>query len=271
MGCSKKKKDIRFGMVTDLHYAKIDARPGKTRYYRDSVTKLRNAIKEFNAQDLDFIIELGDLKDQALNADKAETLNYLKAIENEFQQFKGPVYHVLGNHDMDCISKSEFLANITNTGQAETKAYYSFQMKGLKFIVLDANYLEDGSHYDSGNFEWFDSNIPESQLKWLNEELVNANQPCVIFVHQQIDSFHRHNDPHCVKNAKAVRDILEANENVLAVFQGHNHCGGYQHHNGIHYYTLKAMVEGPAPESSYAIAHISSEKNLYFKAYLHHA
>jgi len=69
-------------------------------------------------------------------------------------QYDGPVYHVLGNHDMDSISKRDFLSHTKNHGKAEGKSYYSFVYNRLKFIALDANYNEDGSDYDSGNFDW---------------------------------------------------------------------------------------------------------------------
>jgi alkaline phosphatase len=50
-----------------------------------------------------------------------------------------------------------------------------------------------------------------------------------------------------------VRVILESSGKVLAVFQGHHHNGGHHDIGDIHYYTLKAMVEGSGAEnSSYA-------------------
>ena len=56
-----------------------------------------------------------------------------------------------------------------------------------------------------------------------------------------------------MKNAAAVRKVLEASGKVRAVITGHQHDGGQCKVNGIPYYTLRAMVEGPAPASnSYA-------------------
>ena len=42
--------------------------------------------------------------------------------------------------------------------------------------------------------------------------------------------------------------ILHASGKVLAVFQGHHHSGSYSNIAGIHYYTLKALVEGSGPD-----------------------
>jgi alkaline phosphatase len=62
----------------------------------------------------------------------------------------------------------------------------------------------------------------------------------IVFVHQQLDC----EGDLCVNNAGEVRQVLKRSRKKLAVFQGHNHSGHYSRLNGIHYYTLKAMVEG---------------------------
>ena len=53
---------FRFGMVTDAHYA--DADPQFDRYYRESIIKITECIDFMNAQKVEFLIELGDFKDQ---------------------------------------------------------------------------------------------------------------------------------------------------------------------------------------------------------------
>ena len=85
---------LRFGIVTDLHYA--DRPFNNTRYYKESLPKLSECIELMNEQEVDFLIELGDFKDQNTPPDEKETLGFLDTIESKFRQFKGPVYHVLG-------------------------------------------------------------------------------------------------------------------------------------------------------------------------------
>ena len=106
-----------------------------TRYYEQSITKLSEAIDVFNRRKLDFMIELGDLKDMGDIPERGQTLSFLDEIEAKFQTFDGPVYHVLGNHDMDSISKSEFLAHTSNYGSAKGKPYYSFCPAGTNAFV----------------------------------------------------------------------------------------------------------------------------------------
>ena len=252
--------NIRFGLITDLHFADRDNMG--TRFYRDSRDKLLNALSVFNKPKSDFLIELGDLKDQGNPPEKNQTLTFLDEIERILQTFNGPVYHVLGNHDMDSISKNDFLKHTYNQGDAKSHNYYSFVRSGIRFIVLDANFNADDTDYDSGNFDWTFSKIPDKQLKWLKSELGNK-QPSIIFIHQLLDSFSGVSELVCIKNAEEVVSILEKNNNVLAVFQGHHHDGHYSFRNGIHYFTMKAMVEGAYPENnSYAIVEIDNDLNI---------
>jgi alkaline phosphatase len=71
-----------------------------------------------------------------------------------------------------------------------------------------------------------------------------------------------------VNNAAEIRQILEQSGKVTAVFQGHHHEGSYSYIEGIHYYTLKAMVEGPGDENnSYAIVEILPDRSITVTGY----
>jgi len=255
------KQSVRFGFLTDLHYAEIP--PAGTRIYGDSDNKVADCIKVCNDQRVDFIIEGGDLKDQG--SDGTSSLSYLRTIETEIQKFDGPTYHVLGNHDADNISKTQFLTNVANTNIPPASKYYSFDIKGVHFVVLDANYRSDGVDYDRGNFDWRDANIPQVQLDWMTSDLASTRNPVIIFVHQLLDG----TGDHYVKNAAEVRTVLENSGKVIAVFQGHFHTGSYNQINGIHYCTLKAMVEGAYPTSNaFAIVEVVPGSKITIDGYI---
>jgi predicted phosphodiesterase len=259
---SARRRTARFGMVTDCHYADVDA--AGARYYRESLDKLRECVALMNAQKVDFLIELGDLKDQDRPPVERTTLSYLRAVENVLHDFHGPAYHVLGNHDMDSISKKQFLANTENTNIDCSRTHYSFESNGLHYVVLDANYKADGHDYERGNFDWTDANIPPEELAWLERDLAGAPGPVIVFTHQLLDG----TGSVYVKNAAEVRHILEASGKVLAVFQGHHHAGSYSCIAGIHYYTLKALVEGSGPDNnSYAIVEIQPNDDIVVTGY----
>jgi len=210
-----------------------------------------------NKEKVDFLIELGDLKDISQPVSENITLENLDAIEKVFKQFNGPRYHVLGNHDMDCISKEQFLAHIENTDIPKEKKFYSFERNGLHFIVLDANYTSEGLDYGRGNFEWADTNIPQKEIDWLKKDILSSEKPVIVFTHQLLDGDF---GPANINNAKKVRQFFENSGKVLAVFQGHMHKGRYRIINKIHYYTLKAMVSGEGKENnSYAIVNVYND------------
>ena len=257
------KTKLSFGIVTDVHYA--DADPNGSRHYRESLSKMQECVTLMNDMKVDFLIELGDLKDQGRPATEEVTLEYLSTIEKEYAQFSGPRYHVLGNHDVDSISKEQFLARIENTGIAKGSTYYSFDSKGFHLVVFDANYNADESDYDHGKYDWTDTNIPLKQLDWLRKDLASSSKPVIAFIHQQLDV----SGPTGVKkNAAEVRQVLQDSKRTLAVFQGHHHPGHYSSIEGIHYYTLKGMVEGAGEtNNSYAIVEVHADNNIVVTGY----
>ena len=250
-GCrsaADEKPLVRFGMVSDLHYAELpDAidDPGM-RCFKDIPLKLRDAVDAMNGRKVDFMIELGDFKD--MMPTKEATLKCLDDIEKEFSRFKGPRYHVLGNHETDCITKEEFLSRITNHGQKRAKAYYSFSVGQVTFVVLDANYTSKMEDYRPGNFDFRDANVPPHEMKWLQGVLDSAPGPVVVFAHQLFD-------PTCdermrIKNAPQLREMFEKSGKVKVVFSGHHHIGHSAEHNGIFYYTMRAMAQDAYPENN---------------------
>lgn len=225
---------LRIGLIADIHYA--DKPRWNNRNYRLSPDKAREAISKFNDSNTDFIVLLGDNIDEM---EKEADLNHLKFIDKIINQFNGEVHYVLGNHDLGELAKKEFINNTSGKGEAPN---YSFSKEDYHFIVLDANFRQDGVAYSGGNFEWTDSYIPSSQLNWLSGELEKSrteDRNVIIFIHQILTD---ENDPHGVKNASAIRNMLEQSGNVLAVFQGHNHHGSYEKINDIHYVGIHPMV-----------------------------
>jgi hypothetical protein len=75
---------LSFGIVTDAHYA--DAEPNGTRRYRESIAKMNECVTLMNDKKVDFLIELGDLKDQGDPTNEDATLKYLTDIEKVYGQ-----------------------------------------------------------------------------------------------------------------------------------------------------------------------------------------
>jgi len=253
---------LRFGLVTDVHYADTDPR-GKV-FYRESLGKLREAVDRLRKDGAAFLAELGDFKDMQPGEPAERTLANLVAIEQEFQRFGGATYHVLGNHDVDNLSKAQVLATITNTGIEPGRSTYAFSRGGVRFVVLDTDFTLDGHDYDHGRFDWRDIDVPPPELAWLRAELGAGAEPVIVFAHHRLDG---EGDVQVIDRAE-VRVILEGSGRVLAVFQGHDHRGAYSRIGGIHYYTLRAMAEGSGPaNSSYAMVDVHPDLSLTVTGY----
>jgi alkaline phosphatase len=234
---SDAKPLLRVGLMTDLHYA--DKPPTKTRFYREALAKLDEAVEVMNREKPALVVELGDFIDQADSVEKE--IEWLKTMESHFARLSMPRHYVLGNHCVGTLTKQEFAANTKAAGGFE-----SFEAAGVTFVILDSCFKSDGTPYSRKNFDWKDSNIPSSQLSWLESELNKASGPVIVFAHQRLDA----DKAHAVQNAAEVRSRLEKSGKVLAVFQGHSHKNDYQQIAGIHYTTLVAMVEGSGTENN---------------------
>ncbi len=228
---------LRVGLMTDLHYA--DKNPTKTRFYREALAKLDEAVEHMNREKPALVIELGDFIDQADSVERE--IEWLKTMESHFAKLTVPRHYVLGNHCVGTLTKQEFAQHTKAAG-----GHASFESNGVTFLILDACFREDGTPYERKNFNWQDANLPKAELAWLEAELSKASGPVIVLAHQRLDL----DKAHAVRNAAEVRSLLEKSGKVLAVFQGHSHKNDYQQITGIHYTTLVAMVEGSGAENS---------------------
>ena len=261
---SAEKPLIRFGMFSDVHYANRES--AGTRFYNQSLAKVQEAVDRMNQEKLDFLIELGDFKDQEAVPNEVNTLKFLTDIETVFQKFNGPTYHVLGNHDMDGISKQQFLERVDNTNIPKSQSYYSFNRKGIHFVVLDGNFTKSGKAYDHGNYTWDDASISTEEIEWLKSDMKSNKFPVIVFIHQMLEP--SKSAKHAVQNATEVRQILEQSKNVLCVLQGHVHEEIYNRINGIHYYSVNAVIEGDGAENNaYMIVDVYKDGSLKIDGY----
>lgn len=217
-------EELTFGLVADVHQDIM----------HDAEQRLEKFIEATINQSTTFNIQLGDFCEP-----KAENRAFLKL----WNQYKGPKYHVLGNHDMDSSTKE-----VTIDFWEMNHKYYSFDVGGYHFIVLDANYLNlEGKFvdYSKANFYINDDHrtwIDPAQLEWLADDLKATKLPTIVFSHQGLA-----HEAWGVKNRRNVQLILEAaNEEagfqkVIACFNGHNHVDSLRTINDIHYIDINSM------------------------------
>lgn len=246
----------RVGLFTDVHHA--DKPESGTRYYRESLSKLDVGLTELRKRNVGFLVCLGDLVDAASTRELERT--WLRQAVGNIRETGLSAWFVLGNHCVQTLTKAEFLAEAR-----QEQSYCSFDHGGVHFVVLDACYRRDGIPYDAGNFDWKDTDIPQAQQDWLARDLAKSEKPVIVFVHQRLDEA----GVHSIAGAARLRRILEQATNVRAVFQGHSHQNDYQEINGIHYCTMRAVVEGTgADKNGYAAITVLHDGSVRVEGFL---
>lgn len=212
-----------------------------------------------------FLIQLGDLIER-------DGKNFVPTLAT-FENLNFPVFHVLGNHDYEVdLPQKDSLVEILQMPHA----YYTFVRKDWRFIVLDGNDLsfyatQAGSSQSVERDSLFEktkaSSLPQAkiwnggigqqQLAWMEQTLALAEkkkQRVMVFCHFPIFPESIYN----LWNDDEVLSLLKRHPQVVAYLAGHNHQGGYGEYAGIHFLTLKAMVETPE-ENAFAFMSLYSD------------
>jgi len=224
---------ITFGVISDVHWG-IDrgTRLGSTA--PGLIKKIVNALNKI--KDLDCVIDLGD---RIEDVDREKDLESLREFSREIRKLRAPYYPLLGNHDLRNLSVED-----NESVLGTPVGFRSVVVRETKFIFLNA---QDPSRNGSGG------SISGEQIKKLRMELQKDRLPTLVFVHQLLDEQDirgniyfkewRNGDYCFVSSRKKVREVLETNGQVCAVFQGHAHWNRLQHISGIPYITQGSVTE----------------------------
>ena len=249
---------FRFGAVADCQYCEATS---KNRKYKLSPKKLTVCVEHYNQMELSFVVHLGDFIDRDF-----ESFDKVVPIYN---QLKAPHYHVLGNHDFEVADDKKALVP-AKLGLKQR--YYDFTRKGWRFIAIDGNDVSlyawpKGDPRTKAAAEYYKSLKPrppswngavgDEQLKWIEAKLqaaTKAKERVMLFCHFPVYPKNGHN----LWNAAALTDLLARYPCVAAYFNGHNHAGNYGQSDGIHYLTLKGMVD--TEQSSYSVIEVYADR-----------
>ncbi|MCH2378508.1 MAG: metallophosphoesterase [Pedosphaera sp.] len=249
---------FRFGAVADCQYC---SKTSLLRKYNLSPKKLTECVEQYNKLDLAFVVHLGDFIDRDF-----ESFNVVSPI---FAKLKAPHYHVLGNHDFSVVDEKKELV----PAQLGLKnRYYDFTHKDWRFIVLDGNdvslyaYPKDDPRtkaatafhrrLKAGTPTW-NGGVGGKQLAWVKGRLAvaeKANEKVILFCHFPV---HPENI-HILWNYEAVTSLLAEYPCVAAYLNGHNHAGNYGEKSGIHYLTIKGMVD--TLKNSYGVVEVYEDR-----------
>nr|WP_238381236.1 DPP IV N-terminal domain-containing protein [Mariniblastus fucicola] len=244
---AKELPSLTFCAAADCQYCDQPTR-GK-RVYRNGPKHLQACVDHCNkTEGLSYMVHLGDFIDA-----KFESFARLNPITREL---KIPLHHVLGNHDFDVADQKK--AEVAATLGLDSR-YYFFRYQNWRFIALDGNdishhgWAKDTPEYAQSQAAikangWdqkpnWNGAIGESQMRWLEQQLVAADaakENVILYCHFPVWPV---DEGHDLWNAEEVMSLIEPHQCVKAYINGHNHNGNYAQKNGIHYLTLKGMVE----------------------------
>jgi len=231
--------NIEFGAFTSVEFGNED------------VTKLTAAVADYNSNtNINFVVNIGDFIERTVTSNPQALLD-LDTIEAVYDDLTIPRYYALGNHDLDALSKTEYIA-----GTGMGTPYYSFDSGNFHFVVLDPLFRsdDDGDPYDTGNFDFNTAYIPPDERTWLTADLAATGKPVIVFCEYNLEG------AYAVTNASAIRTILEADGNVIAIFTGHEGLPRYTEINGIKYIGLQAM-DGAAT-NAYSIVKVYADNTI---------
>ncbi|MEM0925715.1 MAG: metallophosphoesterase [Planctomycetota bacterium] len=207
----------KMGLISDLHFGLAP----------DALSRLEAFMQRVDEVKPDSILQLGDFN---YGVDSRPCMDL-------WNQFDGPKYHVLGNHDMDKSAKEAMVELWSMPSN-----YYSFDHKGWHFVILDRNHLRiEGRYidYKKANF-YVDAAkrgfADPEQLEWLADDLEKNELPTVVFAHQGL-GMSKHDDP---DSPQCQIEIILAQANhrsgdIKACLCGHHHIDRYRQKDGIHY------------------------------------
>lgn len=234
-------------IFSDIHY--LDKRPKildmnlnkkLTQYSIQIIDKL---IKEINEYNPDISICLGDLIEDTFNHDK--DIKNFTFIWNKLKRIKCPFYSVIGNHDLRTMISRNELEKIMKIKNAT----FSLDLNNYHFIILNTDIREDLGDNDGGIYKT--QCMSAKELRWLKEDLNKNKLPCIIFTHfglaedKQIGNywFEKNCEAGLMSNRKEVKNIIKCDDNVVAVFSGHQHWTKQLYEDGKNYYVVGSLTD----------------------------
>lgn len=248
---------FKMGLIADCQYAD---KTSEVKKFSSSMSKLDEAVSHLNNEDIKMVFHLGDFIDEDFN-------NFQKLL-NITKKLNKPLYHVLGNHD---FKVEEHLKEQVPVILGIKKRYYAVQESGFRMLVLDSTDLSIYAHAKDHprtlesikihsqtypeKAQWI-GGISKEQFSWIEHELALAkqqNEKVILMSHHPIYPANSYN----IWNDDELLQLLAKNKHVVAYLNGHDHKGNYGVFSGIHFLTLKGMVNTDI--NSYAIAELQSD------------
>jgi len=224
----------------------------------DTVARMQIITRAAVDSGVDFLLHLGDImypdedflqKNAPDNLAGRGNATFLCDRDDEKRAIRAMLnatglqtYGVLGNHDMDSCDKRAACLYWGMPGP-----YYAFVRGGVRFLALDANFIETEEGlvpYNNHNYKAYKrartTFLPKEQLDWLEAEIMASPEPCVLLSHASLAD-----DVLNVQNMRDVWAIIRrANADkrrVILALNGHNHVDGLTVRVGVPFVSINSV------------------------------
>jgi 3',5'-cyclic AMP phosphodiesterase CpdA len=230
-----------FVQLSDPHYA-TDPDEFKKAFYDRRMkvlpeTVFDKIVPEVNDLGPDFVILTGDIVADSKRPDISLVDKWMNYMGTDFApRFSAPFYATVGNHDVvrdETVDKAIYERYFGPT-------YYSFNVKGVHFVVLDTQQLVGTSLVYT---------VTPAQLSWLKQDLAAADpgSPIVVFCHEPSPNWAE------TPENEALLDLLQQT-GITALLSGHWHTNFLLQRYPFYELTSGAICaswwEGAAPDGT---------------------
>jgi predicted MPP superfamily phosphohydrolase len=166
-------------ILGDMHLAN---RTGDIRQFTEFTTDLTNYMSG-HKEDKMYAIALGDMTwDLYWYSNLFEFPQYLSVVNTQIKDLQ--IFHVMGNHDNDFKTTSDYSAAVKYVN-AIAPTYYSFNIGKVHYVVMDNI---DCNDYDGTDSRKYKRNLSDEQLNWLAKDLsyVDKATPLVVAMHAPV-------------------------------------------------------------------------------------
>ena len=128
-------------------------------------------------------------------------------------------------------------------------ATFSFDLNGYHFVILTTDVREDLGEDDGGIYKAHC--MSEKEIAWLKKDLEKNELPCIIFTHFGLAEdmqkgnywFQKNPENALMGNRKKVKNIIKNDDNIIAIFNGHQHWTKQLIEDGKDYYVVGSLTE----------------------------
>lgn len=234
---------LKIGHFTDAHcYGKENKDTKKWELNWRCQQPMESFVSHMNEKFWpDVVIEGGDFVDGRDDYAEGDFVLANKIFNSD----NAPNFHVIGNHEKATMGTSKWLELA-----GYEKAYYSFDIKGYRIIVLDSNFkpTPDGGAIETNPESKYGAGyIDSEQLTWLEKILQESqDMPKLVFVHHPpLQKTTTKSEGELFTDGEKIRKLFSQHK-VTAVIAGHIEEFCSVEVDGVKYFTLQGFHKANA-------------------------